>query len=319
MPARTTAKPERISVMQDQMIGMISKKVTPTPGVGDQVVNEVMDVMDTAKETAQTVFDNMPVFVSRVLMAIAVIVVGLILTKVIKLIIRAVIGGRIKDNPAQRRRTAGFIASSIFGYVMYFAIIAVVLYLFGFNIESIFTAVGVAGIAISFGAQTLVKDIISGLFIWGEGNLKVGDLIGVNDLTGTVESMTVRTTTIRSWNGNLHVIPNGDIRAITNMSRGFKRAVVNVPCPYDWVHEDLVAIIREEMEIAGEEIEGINEPPEVMSIVSFENNCVMVQIAAACPVGEHWRIERDIRTRIKARFDREGIIMPHYTAPEEKK
>ena len=56
-----------------------------------------------------------------------------------------------------------------------------------------------------------------------------------------------------------------------------------------------------------------------MSIVSFENNCVMVQIAAACPVGEHWRIERDIRTRIKARFDREGIIMPHYTAPEEKK
>ena len=303
--------------MQDQLVRMIGKKVTPTPGVGDQVVSDVMDVMDTAKETAQGIFDGMPVFLSRVLLSVAVIIVGLLLTKFLRWLIRTVVGGRNNNNPAQRRRTAGFLASSIFGYLMYFAIIAAVLYLFGFNVESIFTAVGVAGIAISFGAQTLVKDIISGLFIWGEGNLKVGDLIGVNDLTGTVEAMTIRTTTIRSWNGNLHVIPNGDIRAITNMSRGFKRAVVNIPCPYDWVHEDLVAIIREEMEIAGQEIKGIDGAPEVMSIVSFENNSVMVQVAAACPVGEHWRIERDIRSRIKARFDREGIMMPHYSMPED--
>ncbi len=304
--------------MQDQLVRMIGKKVTPTPGVGDQVVNDVMDVMDTAKETAQGIFDGMPVFLSRVLLSVAVIIVGLLLTKFLRWLIRTVVGGRNNNNPAQRRRTAGFLASSIFGYLMYFAIIAAVLYLFGFNVESIFTAVGVAGIAISFGAQTLVKDIISGLFIWGEGNLKVGDLISVNDLTGTVEAMTIRTTAIRSWNGNLHVIPNGDIRAITNMSRGFKRAVVNIPCPYDWVHEDLVAIIREEMEIAGQEIEGIDGAPEVMSIVSFENNSVMVQVAAACPVGEHWRIERDIRSRIKARFDREGIMMPHYSMPDER-
>ena len=302
--------------MQDQIIRMLSKKPTPTPRVEEQVVNEVANVMDTAKEKAQDVFDNMPVFVSHLLMAIAVIVVGLIVTKFLRWVIRTVISGRYVPGKAQRRRTAGFLASSIFGYVMYFAIIAVVLYLFGFNIESIFTAVGVVGIAISFGAQTLVKDIISGLFIWGEGNLKVGDLVGINDLSGTVEAMTVRTTTIRNWNGNLHVIPNGDIRTITNMSRGFKRAVVNIPCPYDWVSEDLVAMIKEEMEIAGREIEGIDGPPEVMSIVSFENNCVMVQVAVACPVGEHWRVERDIRSRIKARFDREGIIMPHYTEPK---
>ena len=309
--------------MQDQLIRMLSSrsKATPTPtltpGVQEQVVNEVNSVMDTAKDKVRDVFDNMPVFVSHLLMAIAVIVVGLIVTKVLRWVIRRVVGGPRVQGEGQRRRTAGFLASSIFGYVMYFAIIAVVLYLFGFNIESIFTAVGVVGIAISFGAQTLVKDIISGLFLWGEGNLKVGDLVGINDLSGTVEAMTVRTTTIRNWNGNLHVIPNGDIRTITNMSRGFKRAVVNIPCPYDWVSEDLVAMIKEEMEIAGREIEGIDGPPEVMSIVSFENNCVMVQVAAACPVGEHWRIERDIRTRIKARFDREGIIMPHYVSPKE--
>ena len=100
------------------------------------------------------------------------------------------------------------------------------------------------------------------------------------------------------------------------MTRGFKRAVVNIPCPYEENHEWMVSLIREEMEIAGEEIEGIEETPQVMSIISFESNSVMVQIAVACPVGEHWRIERDIRSRVKARFDREGIIMPHYTAPK---
>ena len=177
---------------------------------------------------------------------------------------------------------------------------------------------GVGGVAIAFGAQTLVKDIISGLFIWGEGSLAVGDVVTINDLSGTVESISIRTTTIRNYNGNLCTIPNGDIRTLTNMSRSFKRAIVNVPCPYEENQERIVAMIREEMEIAATEIDGIKTVPEVMSIVSFDTHAVMLQIAVPCPVGEHWRVERDIRTRVKARFDREGIIMPHYTLPKEK-
>ena len=101
------------------------------------------------------------------------------------------------------------------------------------------------------------------------------------------------------------------------MSRGFKRAIVNVPCPYDENTERLVDMIREEMEIAATEIEGIDSVPDVMSIVSFEQNSLTVQVAVPCPVGQHWRVERDIRSRIKARFDREGIIMPHYTIPKQ--
>ncbi len=75
-------------------------------------------------------------------------------------------------------------------------------------------------------------------------------------------------------------------------------------------------MIREEMEIAAKEIQGIDTVPDVMSIVSFEPNACMLQIAVPCPVGEHWRIERDIRSRVKARFDREGIVIPHYTLPK---
>ena len=101
------------------------------------------------------------------------------------------------------------------------------------------------------------------------------------------------------------------------MSRGYKRAIVVVPCPYEENQERLVAMIKEEMEIAATEIEGIDSVPDVMSIVSFEPNAATVQIAVPCPVGQHWRIERDIRSRVKARFDREGIVMPHYTFPQE--
>ena len=159
---------------------------------------------------------------------------------------------------------------------------------------------------------------LSGIFIWAEGSLRVGDVVSLNDLSGTVEAMSIRVTTIRNYNGNVFIIPNGEIRNIINMSRGFKRAIVNVPCPYEESQERIVAMVKEEMEIAGHEIEGITSVPEVMSIVSFDQNAWTLQIAVPCPVGQHWRVERDIRTRVKARFDREGIVMPHYAFPKEQ-
>ena len=162
-----------------------------------------------------------------------------------------------------------------------------------------------------------MKDILSGLFIWAEHSVAVGDLVSVNGLDGTVETITIRTTSIRNYNGNVFIIPNGEIRTITNMSRGFKRAIVNVPCPYEENQERIVAMVKEEMEIAAQEVDGIATVPDVMSIVAFDKNSVRLQVAVVCPIGEHWRIEREIRTRIKARFDREGIMMPHYSVPED--
>ena len=108
------------------------------------------------------------------------------------------------------------------------------------------------------------------------------------------------------------MIPNGDIRTITNMSRDFKRAIVDIRCPYEADQAHVVKILEDEMEKASEEIDGLTSVPEVMSILSFDVDAVMVRIAVQCPVGQHWRIERDLRTRVKARFDREGIQMPHY-------
>ena len=291
---------------------------TPVPGVGAQVASDLKDVVSSAAESAGNMLDHVPQTVSHLLMAGGVLVIGLLLLKLGRLIIARIAANRVKKNPgaAQRSETFKSIVSSVFSYIMFFILATAVLRLFGVDVTSILAAAGVVGIALAFGAQTLVKDLLSGLFIWGEHSYAVGDLVSINGLDGTVEAITIRTTSIRNYNGNVYIIPNGDIRVITNMSRGFKRAIVNVPCPYEENQERLVAMVKEEMEIAAREVEGFSQVPDVMSIVAFDKNSVRLQVAVVCPVGEHWRIERELRSRIKARFDKEGIIMPHYTAPE---
>ncbi len=301
--------------MNEAIRFLAAKKVTPAPGVGEQVASDLKDTVSVAAETAGDFMSKLPWAVSRLLLSLAVLVVGLIVLRLGKIIIRKVARrkGNIHHNRSETFRS---IISSVFSYIIYFVLAFIILRLFGVDVTSLLAAAGVVGIGLAFGAQTLVKDILSGLFIWGEGSIAVGDLVSINGLDGVVESISIRITSIRSYNGNVHTIPNGDIRTVTNMSRGFKRAIVNVPCPYEENQERLVAMVREEMEKAAVEVEGLHHVPDVMSIVAFEKNSVTLQVAVMCPIGEHWRIEREIRSRIKARFDREGVVMPHWTFPD---
>lgn len=292
-------------------------KPTAAPGISDQVVNELRDAATTAKTKTSEFFQNLPSFLTRLAIAAAVLIALIFLVRFIRYLIRKTARRRGKPEVIHKDETSRSIIASVVSYIGYFIAVGVFLSILGLDITQILAAAGVVGIAIAFGAQTMVKDLLAGLLIWGEKSITIGDVITVNDLSGTVEAMSIRTTTIRNFNGNVYIIPNGDIRAITNMSRGFKRAIVNVPCPYEENQERLVAMVKEEMEIAALEIEGIKSVPEVMSIVAFEPNSVTLQIAVPCPVGQHWRVERDIRSRVKARFDKEGIIMPHYSFPKD--
>ena len=293
-------------------------KTTPAPGISDQVVNELRDAANTAKNKTSEFFQNLPSFLTRLAIAAAVLIALILLVRLIRLLIRKTVRRSGKPEVIHKDETFRAIIASVVSYIGYFIAVGVFLGILGLDITQILAAAGVVGIAIAFGAQTMVKDLLAGMLIWAEKSITIGDVVNVNDLSGVVEAISIRTTTIRNFNGNVYIIPNGDIRAITNMSRGFKRAIVNVPCPYEENQERIVAMVKEEMEIAAREIEGITSVPDVMSIVAFEPNSVTLQIAVPCPVGEHWRVERDIRTRVKARFDKEGIIMPHYAFPKEK-
>ena len=283
----------------------------------DSVAEQVSDIIETAGSKANTFLSILPTLTTKLVMAGAVIFICAIILRLGHRMIDSIVqsrGQRMMRNPHQVK-TLRTLINSIFSYIMYFIIVTLVLSVFGVNISSLLAVAGVGGVAISFGAQTLVKDVISGLFLWIEGSIVVGDLVKINNLEGQVESIAIRTTVVRDFNGNVYTIPNGDIRTITNMSRDFRRASVSIRCPYEENQERMVRIITEEMEKAGREIEGLDETPTVLSIASFDTDAVIVQISAKCPLGEQWRIERDIRTRIKNRFDKEGIVMPHYTKP----
>lgn len=217
------------------------------------VVDEMGDLIEHAGDKAGNLLTNLPVLTTRLLLSALAIFLGVILIRIGRHMISSIIRMRSQKgvHTVQQVSTIKSLTISVFNYIMYFIIVTIVLSIMGVNVTSILAVAGVGGIAISFGAQTLVKDIISGMFIWMEGSITVGDVVTINDLSGVVESIAIRTTVVRDYNGNIYIIPNGDIRTITNMSRDFKRAIVDIRCPYEADQAHIVSILEEEMKGRG--------------------------------------------------------------------
>ncbi len=283
--------------------------MTPAPD-NPTLMESVNNTLENAGQAAGQFISDLPMWLSKLMLAGLVILLGALAIRMGRHLIRKMMRAKEGRTPGQRE-TLRSLTTSVFNYVMYFLIATFVLGVFGVNVTSMIAVAGVGGIAVGFGAQTLVKDTISGIFLWVEGNIIVGDIVEVNGLSGEVESIALRTTSIRHFSGNLYVIPNGDIRTVTNMTRTFKRAIVDVRLPYEEKLEKLINILEDEMGAASKAIEGFSEPPEVLGVLSFEADCIIVRLSALCPVKENWRIERELRMRVKNRFDREGIQMPH--------
>ncbi len=269
--------------------------------------------IETAGQAAGQFITDLPLWLSKLLLAALAALVGAMAVRLGRRIIKKLVRSR-KAGDARamgQRETLRSLVCSVFDYTMYFIIATIVLGIFGVNVTSMIAVAGVGGVAIGFGAQTLVKDVISGIFLWAEGNMSVGDVVDINGLSGEVESIALRTTAIRNYSGNLFVIPNGDIRTVTNMSRSFKRAIVDVRVPYEEKLERILSILEDEMGKAFARIEGLSETPQVLGVLAYETDAIIVRLAVLCPAKENWRIERELRRLVKDRFDEEGIQMPH--------
>ena len=292
---------------------MTDPALSPAPNAAG-VIGETLET--AGQQATSFLFADLPAFVTRLLLAALAIFIGCIVIRIgRRMITRLVRRRRGTDKSDQQVDTLRSLIISVFNYIFYFIIITVVLGIFGVNVASLIAVAGVGGVAIGFGAQTLIKDVISGVFLWLEGSMTVGDIVEINGLSGEVEAIAIRTTSVRNANGNLYVIPNGDIRTVINMSRAYKKAIVDIRCPYEEPQEKLTRVLTEEMEKAGREVEGLTEQPEVLGILSFDPDAVVIRLAVQCPVKVNWRIERELRRRVKDRFDKEGIQMPHYQRP----
>lgn len=214
----------------------------------------------------------------------------------------------------RRANTISSIARST-GFVIILAVATVmVLQQVGLDVTPILAGAGVVGIAIGFGAQSLVKDILAGFFILLEDQFRMGDAIQVGDIAGSVERMNLRTTVLRDLEGTVHVIPNGEIRIVSNKTRKWARAVVDVGVAYE---SDLghVTTVLEEIgrELATDPAWAsyVTEPLEVLGVQGLDASWVTVRTVVKCTPGDQWAIGRELRRRIKDRFEREGIDMPY--------
>lgn len=270
-------------------------------------------VVEAAGEATQK-FTGLPTWAVTGLLAILAFVLGMIVLRGgKKLITRFALSPNKGANKRsmRQRETFASLMTSVFSYIMYFVIATVVLSILGVNISSILAVAGVGGVAIGFGAQTLVKDIISGVFLWSEGNVTVGEKITVNNLHGTVEEVTLRTTSIRDFNGDLYVVPNGDIRTVINTSRNFKRAIIDMRLSYEEDLEYMLHILEEEMVLSKQAIPQLKEIPQVMGVNAIQGDCIIVRISALCSAGSYNIVARQLRKNILLRFKKENIIVPH--------
>jgi len=180
------------------------------------------------------------------------------------------------------------------------------------DIGPLLASVGIAGLALGLGAQTLVKDIIGGLFIFVENMYTVGDVVEIAGYAGVVEEMTLRTTALRDLNGTLHIIPNGDIRTVSNRSRDWSRAVVEVGVTYEaQVAEAEAALAEAGRQLAAHPDVGplLLEEPTVTGIEGLDDWQIRLRILAKTRPGKQFDVERELRRIIRATFAERGLSL----------
>jgi small-conductance mechanosensitive channel len=189
-----------------------------------------------------------------------------------------------------------------------------VLAVMGVNTGALLASAGVLGFAVGFGAQTMVKDLLNGLFLLAEGQYTIGDEITISGVTGVVERVTLRTTTLRATNGDIHIVPSGDVRLVTNKSKGWTLVTIDTGIAYSTpVDQALEVLERYSAEIAQDQeiADALMDPPKVAGVTAFQDHQYVVRVTAKLlPSAESIPIERRMRRILRQVFEREGIEPP---------
>lgn len=258
----------------------------------------------------------------------AVLIFGKLFHSLVSRITRRVLQPRegAKDYATQLRRaqTLKPLLLEIERYTIYFLVAVTILAQVGIDTGAILASVGVVGIAVGFGAQNLVKDMIAGFFLLFDGLVAAGDIVKIDDNTaGTVEAVGLRNTQVRDFSGLLWIIPNGDLRQFGNFNRGWMRAVVPIQLAFE---EDVEYARSTILEVAegwcAENTEKVLEPPEVQGLMAIGDTSMGLRLVIKLKAMEQWAAERELRVRIKRAFDEKGIEIPYprrviYEKPKE--
>lgn len=253
-----------------------------------------------------------------VLLAIANLVLRRLVGRLVRTVVTRAESSRRRD-PAIVRRRADTMAATIAWVVQIFLLflgLSLVLSEFGFNVTAVAAGLGIAGIGIGLGTQSLVRDVVNGMFILIEDQFGVGDTVQLTmtngqSVAGVVEDLNPRRTVLRNTTGDVHVVPNSAILVATNMTQDFSRIQLDVAVAYKEDLDRVTAVIDEECAALAKDYPGdILTPPSVLRVESVASTGVTIRVTGDVKVGRQWELTAELRRRLKARFDAEGIGIP---------
>jgi moderate conductance mechanosensitive channel len=214
---------------------------------------------------------------------------------------------------SKKLKTLVPLTATVIKYGALFAGGLIALHQVGVNITPILAGVGILGLAVGFGAQTLVKDVINGLFILVEDSLSVGDVVNIGSTGGLVEAVNLRTIRLRDLQGSVHIIPNSQVGIITNMTKDYSYYVLDVEVAYREDTDEVVATLQEidaEMRADPVFVADMLAPIEILGVERFTDSAVVVRARLKTKPIKQWSVGREFNRRLKKLFDARGIEIP---------
>jgi len=220
-----------------------------------------------------------------------------------------------REQLSKRSKTLSTVITNTIGIIIAMVAAFMILSNVGINITPLLAGAGVAGVAVGFGAQTMIRDLIAGFFIIIEDQYDVGDVIKVNNqLAGGVEELNIRRTVLRDLDGVLHIVPNGQINIASNLTRMWSRANLDISVAYKEDLDRVMAVIRRVWEDLAEDPDWgpflIEKTPWLLRVNEFGDSGIVIKVVGQTEPGQHWNVMGELRRRIKRVFDEEGIEIP---------
>ncbi|WP_144552074.1 mechanosensitive ion channel family protein [Bacillus sp. X1(2014)] len=244
---------------------------------------------------------------------IAILIITNILIRIGKLMIHNIFKIRNLSplsTSERREETLSRLLDNVLSYVVYFIAFMMILSVLGIDVKALIAGAGVVGLAVGFGAQSLVKDVISGFFIIFEDQFSVGDHVRIGQFEGNVEAIGLRTTKIKSWTGELHILPNGSIIEVTNFSINNSIAVVDIAIAYGEDIAKAEKVIEEAIQYMPAQYEELVKPPELLGIQTMGATEIVLRVVAETQPMKQAGVSRMIRRDIKLQLDENGIKAP---------
>ncbi|MBO0894238.1 MAG: mechanosensitive ion channel family protein, partial [Acidimicrobiales bacterium] len=265
------------------------------------------------------------VVVTRAIDVVAVLTVAFFLSRVGRRVLRRVqraVRRKTPDGPASSRasrrvQTAVSLAEGLWRALVWIVAILVLLSTFGIDLLPVLAGATVVGAALGFGAQSLVRDYLSGFFILVEDQYGIGDTISIGEVTGVVEDLTLRVTRLRALDGRVWYVANGEVRKVANASLQWSRAVVDILVPPGTDVTQATSAISDEAVALSKEPEWSStclDPPEVWGVDAVDQRGMTIRVAVKTRALEDARVARVLRSRITARLLREGLLRPDGTS-----